>query len=115
MFLFGDPAEAAKMQVEMHLNSGGPRVPEVHFDEMEEQDLLNFMAYLYGALNSALLHGQDDAIVEVLREWYDELFVALLEASDMFRDNVLRGFVSPPGGPKVRRKYMELAMKASAS
>ena len=115
MFFFGDPVDAAKLHLETSLNIGGPTVPDVHYDEMEEQDLRNAMAYLYGAYSSALEQQLDDAMVEVLREWYDEAYVALLEVSDSFRDVVLRGFVQFPGGPSVREKYMELARKASES
>ncbi len=115
MFVFGDPAEAAKMHLDLYLNAGGPEVPDVHFDEMGEQDLRNVMAYLHAALTKGLVYGLDEAMLGVLTEWYDEVFYALAEVSEHFRENMLGGFVFPPGGTKVRRKYVELAKKASES
>ena len=103
------------MHLDLYLNSSGPRVPDVHFDEMQEQDLRNAMTYLYWALNKGLRDGLDDSVLEILREWYDEAFVALVELSEAFRDNVLQGFVMPPGGPGVRPKYVALAKEASES
>lgn len=115
MFLFGDPVEAAKLQLDMYLTAGGPRVPDIHFEDMEEQDLRNAMAYLYGALSGALQQAADDAMVKVLTEWYDEVFTALAEASEDFRSKVLAGFVMPPGGKLFRAKYLAIAEKASES
>jgi len=115
LFVFGDPVEAAKMHLDLSLNAGGPRVPDVHFDEMQEQDLRNAMAYLYAALGHALRQDSDEAMVEVLREWYDEAFIALAEVSEAFRENVIKGFVLPPGGPSVRAEYLELVRRASES
>ena len=103
------------MHLDLYLNAGGPEVPDIHFDEMEEQDLRNVMAYLHAALTKALIYGLDEAMTEVLTEWYDEVFCALAEVSERFRENVLGGFVFPPGGTKARRKYVELVKKASES
>jgi len=115
LFHFGDPEDAARLQVNEYLNKVGPAVPDVHFEEMEEQDLRNAMAYIYGALRGAIRDGLDEAAIDVIREWYDEVFVALAESSERFRSNVLNGFVLPPGGQPERKKYRELARKASES
>ena len=115
MFLFGDPADAAKMQLDMYLNGTGPGVPDVHFDEMKEQDLRNVMAYIYAALDRGIQQGLDEAMLDVLREWYDEVFYALAEASEEFRQAVLGGLVFFPDGPSVRKKYIDLVMQASES
>jgi len=103
------------MHLDLSLNAGGPEVPDVHFDEMSEQDLRNIMAYLHSGLNHAIQQGLDEAVIDILREWYDESFVALAEVSEGFREKVLGGFVFPPGGPPVRARYVELVKKASES
>jgi len=92
------------------MNEPGPTVPDAHYDEMSEQDLRNLNAYLHAALTHALRHALGDDIVEVLTEWYDEVFIALAGSSDRFRERVLEGDVFPPGGQSVRKKYRELAM-----
>ena len=115
MFHFGNPEDAARLQLNEYLNRLGPDIPDVHFEDMEEQDLRNAMAYIYGALRGAIGDGMDDAVVAILRDWYDEVFWALAVASDSFRENVLQGFVVPPGGQPERKRYRELAIKASES
>ena len=103
------------MHVDMYLNAPGPKVPDVHLDEMGEQDLRNLMAYLHASLNAALQQGIDESVTDVIREWYDEVFTALAGVSERFRENVLNGFVFPPGGPGVRSKYVAIAREASES
>jgi len=103
------------MHLDLYLTAGGPVVPDIHIDEMSEQELRNVMAYLYGAYAGAIRQGLDDSMVEVLMEWYDEAFTALLGVSERFRENVSNGFVMFPGGPKVRHKYLALAKAASES
>lgn len=115
MFHFGDPEDAAKLQLNEYLNKVGPAIPDVHFEDMEEQDLRNVMAYLYGALRGGIRDGLDEAAIAVLRDWYDEVFVALAGSSDRFRENVSRGFVQPPGGQSELKRYRELAKEASES
>ncbi len=115
LFFFGDPEDAAKLQLNEYLNRVGPALPDVDFEEMEEQDLRNVMAYIYGALRGAIRDDMDEAVVDVLRNWYDEVFVVLAGSSESFRENVLKGFVQPPGGRPERKRYRELARKASES
>jgi len=103
------------MHLDMYLNAGGPQVPDVHYEDMEEQDLRNVMAYIYGACASAFRDGLDDDMVEILIEWYDEVFRALVGSSDRFRERVLEGFVVPPTGLPNRPKYMKIAREASES
>lgn len=99
----------------MYLASGGPKVPDIPVDEMEEQDLRNLIAYLYQALVHGLENNLDEAMLNVVREWYDEVFVALAEASERFRERVFDGSVRFPGGPTDRPKYLALAKEASES
>ena len=99
----------------MYLAMPGPNVPDVHFEEMEEQDLRNVMTYLYAALEMGIEQGLDETMLDVVREWYDEVFVALAAVSERFRERVQLGAVTPPGGPNVRPKYLALAKEASES
>ena len=115
MFVFGDPADAAKLHVDMYLDGAGPEVPDIHIDEMEEQDLRNLIAYLYLALVHGIANGLDEAMLDVVMEWYDEVFIALAEASERFRERVFDGSVRLPGGPAVRPRYFALAKEASES
>ena len=115
MFVFGDPVETAKMHLGLYLNEEGPKVPDAHYDELEEQDLRNLLTYLYIALHRAHSEGLGEAVVEVLTEWYDEAFTALVEASEEFREATIQGATFPPGGAKFRPKYLEIARKASES
>ena len=108
MFLFGDPAEAARLHVDTYLALPGPDVPDIHIDEMEERDLRNVMAYLYGALEIGLQEDLDETMLDIVREWYDEAFTALAEVSERFREKVLDGSVFPPGGPTQRPKYVSI-------
>ena len=103
----------------MHLDvfkaGPGPDVPELDYQEMEEQDLRNEMAYLHIALTHAVEKGLDEAMTEVLTTWYDKAFTTLAASSERFRQAVIRGAVFPPGGPPVRAKYLGLVKKASES
>jgi len=112
LFHFGDPEDAARLQLIESLSGQGPAIPDVHFEELGEQDLRNVMAYIYGALRTGMKNGLDEAAINILRDWYDEVFVALAASSDRFRENVLKGFVLPPGGQPERAKYRELAKNA---
>ena len=103
------------MHVDMYLNSPGPEVPDIHFSEMEEQDLRNVMAYLYVALDNGIHMGLDEAMLEVVRNWYDEAFTAVAEASDDFRQRFREGLIMPPGGAPVRARYMAIVQEASES
>ena len=115
MFVFGDPADNAKILLDAVMSEPGPTVPDLHYDEMSVEDLRNLNAYLHGALTHAISHDLGDDIVEVLTEWYDELFRALAAVSERFRERIFAGAVFPPGGPGVRPKYVAFAKEASES
>jgi len=103
------------MHVDWILGFPGPDVPDVPLDEMSEQDLRNLMAYLHGALSQALMYGYDEEVVGLVRGWHDEVFVALAEASEQFRQRVREGAVFTPDGPPSRPKYLALTREASES
>ena len=93
----------------------GPSLPDVPFDEMTLKQQRDAMAWLYGALSTALRQGADAEMVDILTEWYDEVFVALIEVDEQFRENFFFGAVFPPQGQKARKKYRKLAEEASES
>ena len=93
----------------------GPSLPDAPFDEMTLKEQRIAMAWLYGALSKALKQGADGEMVDILTEWYDEAFVALMEVDEEFRENFFFGAVFPPQGQKARKKYRKLAEKASES
>ena len=103
------------MHVDMYINSAGPAVPDIHFDEMGEQDLRNVMAYLHVSLTNGLQQGLDEEMLAIIREWYDEVFTALAGVSEQFRERVIGGSVFPPDGPPARRKYLAIVKEASES
>ena len=115
MFVFGNPKDNAKILFDAILDTPGPEIPDVHYDEMSEQDLRNLNAYIYATLSHAYRHDLGDDITEVLTEWYDEVFVALAGVSERFRQRVLEGVVFPPAGPSARPKYVALVKEASES
>lgn len=115
MFVFGDPADTAKIWLNMIMDTPGPDIPDIHIDEMSEEELRNLNAWLHAALTHALRHDLDEPATEVLREWYDEVFIKLARVSERFRERVFDGSVLPPGGPEVRWRYVQLAKAASES
>lgn len=99
----------------VYLDIPGPGVPDVPLDEMTERDLRNLITYLYAATEAAVEGQLDEPILDILTEWYDEVFVALAEASETFRDKFRTGLVFSPRGRGQRAKYMALVNKASES
>lgn len=111
MFDFGDPQDTAKLFWENAVRIQGPRVPDLPYDEMSEQDLRNVFTYLYISAQDALAEGASEEVVRILIDQYDEVFQALAEASESFR-NVVRynQHVYVGGYSKENiKKYKELA------
>lgn len=115
MFSFGDPEETARMFLDMYRQGNGPKIPEVHYEELSERSLRELMAYLYLALRRGVEQGLEEEVVAYLRQWYDEVFMALAGASKRFREMVRKGYVFPPEGPKARPKYLKMIEEASES
>lgn len=99
----------------MILEVPGPTIPDIHYDEMSEQDLRNLNAYLHATLRHAIEGDMGDEVIDVVTGWYDEVFTALAAVSERFRDRVLDGSVFPPGGQSTRPKYVAIVEKASES
>lgn len=116
LFVFGDPADAAKLFVDQVMESTtGPAVPDQHFEDLSEEDLRVAMTWLHVAVTRASRHGVDESVLAILVEWYDEVFTALAEASERFRERFMAGFVQPPLGKDDRKRYLRIVKAASES
>ena len=116
LFVFGDPADAAKLFLDQVMESTtGPAVPDKHFEDLSEKDLRIAMTWLHAAITHAFRHGVEESVVAVLIEWYDEVFAALAEASERFRERFMAGFVQPPTGKEYRKRYLGIVKAASES
>ena len=103
------------MHLDTFLSAPGPNVPDLHLEDLSEQEVYNLGAYVHAALNSAIQEDLDGEVIAVLREWYDEIYVMVLEDSPEYRERVLGGFVFFPGDSSDRARYLELARRASES
>ena len=111
MFDFGDPLDTAKIAWDSALRVKGPKVPSASYDEMEEHDLRNMLAYLYISVQEGLEYDYSDTVMEILVSEYDQAFRVLAEGSDSFRDSVKAGRHFPATGvtPESIEKYNNLA------
>ena len=106
MFTFGVPSETAQLLLDdIVAATQGPPLVKAPFDEASEQELRNALAWANMAIRRAQKDGLDDAVVDVLVEWYDEVFQALLEVSDSFLKRSKQGLLHSPTGPQDRPKY----------
>jgi hypothetical protein len=111
MFDFGKPEDTASLFTEEAFRSKGPSLPDCHWREMEEKDLRNLFTYLYRAVRTAHKEGASDEVVKVLLLEYDDVFQALAEASNSFRQAVKDNKHQPVLGTTKEqvRKYKKLA------
>ena len=111
MFYFGEPEEVAQTYIDSILGITGPKLPDLHYEEMDEQQLRNCFAYLYIATQRAIQEDAEQAVVDVLLEQYDAVFQLLAEASDEFREAVRgrRHRLVVAYTPENVRKYNKLA------
>lgn len=111
MFDFGNPLDTARLSWESALSVTGPKVPSVPYDELEEQDLRNVLAYLHIAVGDALENGLSDEVVEILVSEYDEVFQLLAEGCESFREMVRANKHFPVTGNTAEnvQKYKRLA------
>ena len=111
MFDFGSPLDTAKLSWEYALSAAGPEIPFAPYDELEEQDLRNVLAYLHIAIGDALHNGLSDEVVEILVNEYDGVFQLLAEGCDSFREMVRANKHFPATGNTSEnvQKYKQLA------
>lgn len=112
MFLFGTPEDTAKLYVEQAASSGGGGLKDLHYEDMEQQELQDMLVYLRIAYYRASRDTEDEAVVSVITEWHDEVFLHLLDVMDDFRTLVCSRIHKPIGD---WNKYHKLAGCASAN
>jgi len=110
MFNFGSTEDNAALLWENALAGYGPELPDCHYDEMSEKDLKNLFAYIYSVLKTAIVEGAPQEVIDLLTEYYDEVFVARA-ASDKFKAILKNGrhHYIPDFSPEVVNKYHALA------
>lgn len=85
MFNFGSPEDTARLFFDQAVRDMGPGLSDQHYEEMEEEELRNLFVYLRITYFTAARSGASDEVVEVIVQWYDEVFLYLLEALEDFR------------------------------
>ena len=106
MFTFGNPSETAQLFLDgIVAETLGPPLIKAPFDEMSEEELRNALAWANMAIRNAQAEGLGDEVIDMLVEWYDEVFQALLEVSDSFLERSEQGLLHFPTGPQDRPKY----------
>jgi len=116
MFVFGDPADTARLYLEdLAKNTQGPYLSQAHPDEMSRSELENAMVWTWMAIKNGREDGLEPAVLDVLVEWYDEIFVAVAAVDDRIIGLVEKSLYSPPTGGRDRAKYLKLAREASES
>lgn len=111
LFNIGDPAAIAQTYLDVAYTQG-PEDEERStkpIPEMTELELRDTLTYRYMALRYAGLDTQDEAVLSILIDLYDEAFLALVESCEAFRQAVIKGRVQFPLGSKTRKKYYLLA------
>ena len=111
MFDFGSPEDTAALRWGLHISEDGPGVLDIHWEEMNEEELLNLFVYLYIAVREAFRDDAPQPVIDIFLAQYDEVFEALAHASDEFRDSVRSGKHSIVLGyaEEHREKYFKLA------
>jgi len=116
MFVFGDPISTAQLYLsDLTVNNTGPRLAQSPVDEMSEQELRHALVWLRMGIIKARQEGLGQEVLEVLVEWYDEVFIALASTSSELLSLLKKGLHVPPLGVSDREKYLDLAKAASAS
>ena len=116
MFTFGDPSETARLYLDDIVRQvKGPYFAEGHCEEMTLQELDNALIWLWVAVNKAHNTEEDQAVLDVLVQWYDEVFAAHARHSDRLLQLLKKGVHTPPLGVYQREKYVKLAQEASES
>lgn len=112
MFFFGDPSDTAQIYWQQALNVKGPALPDVHFDDYEnEQDFKNCLTYLRIALEKAVSDNAPVEVVKILAKEYDDFFVVTAEKVESFKNAVRENRHRPVGGYEKEniKKYKRLA------
>ena len=89
MFHFGTPEDTVSMYQRALVETEGPGIPDVHWDEMTLEQQEFALTYARMAYEGSVQIGDPEDIQAAALARYDELFELLLESSDEFRDAVI--------------------------
>ena len=108
MFFFGDNSVAVDHYFSLGRELAGARMLDVHYDEMDENQLRRALTCLSYSLKQAEADGASEQLIEVLEEPYKEVFTLLCQQSFQFRRFVM-------SGSRVERspEYFQIALSAN--
>ncbi len=113
MFIFGTPEDTAKVFWEGAIACHGPTLPDVLPEEMDEQQLLDCLAYCRIAVSRAMEseEPQDPEVVAILLKQFDDVFEIVVNTNEKFRENFIEGHHRYVGGYDLNNinKYRMLA------
>jgi hypothetical protein len=116
LFTFGDPADAARLYLDDVMNTmPGPKVSDVHHEELEWHYLVARIAWIKLAFVHAARNDADEPILQALLDWFDEIFEYMCEINEDFRQRMIITPWRPPQGFEFREKYVEIARRYSES
>lgn len=108
MFLFGTPEDRAAVYLDNARRAPGM---DAHYEEMDNETLKSFLANLRGVVAGAYRAKEDQEVIEILAQSYDEVFAYCASIYPELRDVVKRGIHQIPG-PKTKERtsyYRKLA------
>ena len=88
MFDFGKPEDTADLICLSVLQESGPGLPDLHWEEMDLDDLEKAFAYMYVAVSQAIASRSSRDVIDLLIAQYDEMFEHLAASSEDFREAV---------------------------
>ena len=94
----------------------GPIVSDVHHEELEWHYLVARIGWLRVAYVYGVKHNfADEAVLQVLLDWFDEIFEYMCEINEDFRKRMISHSWRPPQSFEFREKYVKIAGKYSES
>ena len=111
MFFFGDPIQMAQFYIDSANADDGPTLPDVHFEQMSPSDQGVAFTYAYRAYRNALSDQAEQQTLDILQQYYDEMFIRYAAARPEFIqavDNYRHVFLPNYDKDNVN-KYRELA------
>ena len=112
MFLFGTPEDTARLYLEQASASGGVGLKDLHYEELELEELRDLLVYLRIAYHRALRDTGDEEVVSTIVGWHDDVFLHALDVVEGFRELVCSRIHKPIGD---WNKYWGLAGCGSAN
>ena len=111
MFYFGDHISTAELYLSAAQDRGGPEIPSLEFEELDEFQQGCALTFAYTAYRLALRDGAEEGVISILRDKYDEVFEKIAKAQPAFvtRLDQRRVKLLPDHSIATRNKYRKLA------